>query len=149
MSITFYASQLDKKRGDHVPMFSCDCSDRWCDDCDIAWNKGEDDPPLYTCEQCETEINLSNANAANLLSWLGVELSLFDTIDARTLAAKCRRRLWDEKRNHDAAIPGYTDKAPGRSTLIYNGRSSGYLREKTYLILAIALKAGDHSVSWG
>jgi hypothetical protein len=70
-----------------------------------------------------------------LLDRLGVSAGedLVGSIDARELAARCRRRLWDEARNHDPPREAVSD---GR--LHVPARRAGYLREKTERLLAIA-----------
>ena len=155
MSITFYASKMDTHRGYHMPLFSCDCSQRWMKDWDAAEASDADHyPDPYSCDNCRNEVNLANGNALELLSWLGVaNIDYCGAVGARELAAHCRRRLWDESRNHDPAQSGQeraellgVELSP---RVIICDRRPGYLREQTERILAIAEKAGDHSVSWG
>ncbi len=87
----------------------------------------------------EAWINLANANAADLLEWLGYPREpLYGSLDARELAARCRRRLWPEARNVDPALPSHVE---GR--FIFCGRRPAYLRERTAELLAIAERAGD------
>lgn len=147
MSITFYASKHDEGRGYHMPLFPCDCSRRWLDACD-ACGPEEDTPESYYCEYCQIEINLANGNAFDLMRWLGVEADDCGTVDARELAAKCRRRLWDESRNYDPGVDSFVEKTEGHATLISCGRRPDYLREKTERMLSLAEKAGENSISW-
>jgi len=157
VSITFSAVRLNlspvdpaaKYRRPYVPMGECDCVDRFIKDCDAAEATGADYPPVYSCEFCELEINLANANAADLFAWLGIPFDYNGVIDAEELAVKCRRRLWNEDRNHDPEIPGYEDKTPGRCSVIYTGRRPDYLRENTERMLKLAEYAGDNAISWG
>lgn len=153
MSITFYASQFDAERGYHAPMFRCDCAERWGADWDVADASGAEYPEVYSCEHCRADVNLANGNARDLISWLGVEFDYCGTVDARELAAKCRRRLWDESRNHDPAVTG-AERAELMgvelsSRVIICNRRPDYLRSTTERILALAEKAGENSVSWG
>ena len=153
MSVTFIAAawQEHPKFGRVLSSLrSCDCSRRWCDACDAAWAKDESAPDQFSCEVCDHELNVSNANARDLLAWLGLvaDSELCGDIDARELAAKCRRRLWEESRNHDAAVAGFEDKREGRATMIDCGRSADYLRERTAQLLSVAEFAGDNLVGW-
>ena len=62
-----------------------------------------------------TYLNACNANAYDLLRWLGLpSLELHGSAAASEVAARCRRRLWDEPRNHDPELP-MTDSHAGRS----------------------------------
>lgn len=97
--------------------------------------------------------NLSNANARDLLAWIGLPESYYDDLcgelDAHATAARCRRRLWPEARNLDAEKPGHVDAAPGRATLIDCGRDAGYLQERTRWLLALCERAGDRAITFG
>jgi hypothetical protein len=131
MSVSFIPAVFDDAYGHYRPMFPCACDD-WCNQC-----------------QART-VNLGNDNARDLLAWLDIPATpeLDGDIDARDLAARCRRRLWNEPRNHDAGVEGFVDAQAGRATLIVNGRSENYLRTQTERLLKIAELAGDHRVSW-
>lgn len=95
-------------------------------------------------------INLCNANARELLDWLEIaHEDLFGQIKGTELAAKCRRRLWDEARNHDPAKEGEVTKTPGQATLINCGREEDYLRFRTQWLLAMAERAGERMVHFG
>lgn len=94
-------------------------------------------------------LNLSNVNAADLMRWLGYEPDCCGSLEARELAARCRRRLWPEARNFDAALAGEVQRAPGRATFIYCGRRAGYLRERTSQLLALAESPGVTSIHFG
>lgn len=99
-------------------------------------------------------LNLANLNAIDLLRWLGLrvdsEAELIGEVAAPELAARCRRRLWDEPRNHDPELPGSLIAEAGRPTVVICGRRAGYLREKTAELLTLveACGAGD-MVRWG
>jgi hypothetical protein len=89
-------------------------------------------------------INLANANARDLLGWLGYEPHpLWGELAARELAARCRRRLWDVARNQDPARPGFTGRGVLGCRCIVGGRDGGYLRERTVRLLAMADRAGE------
>jgi hypothetical protein len=154
MSITFYASTYeDSPICRHcVPLFRCDCMQRWADACDAC---GPDDelPELESCEHCRAEVNVANSNGLDLLAWLGLEPDYCGTVAASDLAARCRRRLWDESRNHDPVLTG-VERAEQMGVqlserIIICDRRPGYLRDQTERLLALAEKAGDQWVSWG
>ena len=89
-------------------------------------------------------MNLANDNARSLLEWLGYAGSPWDIgrLPAADVAARCRRRLWPEGRNHDQGAPGSDTKLPGKPRVIDFGRREGYLEEKTAALLALATEAG-------
>lgn len=89
-------------------------------------------------------MNLANANARLLLEWIGYPGDPWDLdkLPAAEVAARCRRRLWPEGRNHDQGDPGSDTKLPGEPRVIDCGRREGYLEEKTALLLAMAKEAG-------
>ena len=97
----------------------------------------------------EPSLNLANVNAVDLVLWLGYSRAEVDRepgylrLNARDVAARCRRRLWPERRNFDAGRDTSVDHARGCATVIDCGRRPGYLREKTEQLLAIAAAAGD------
>ena len=89
---------------------------------------------------------MSNCNARDLLTWLGLSCDdegISGIVEARELAARCRRRLWDVERNHDAGVDGYRD-----GNVINCGRRPDYLRERTEQLLKVAIFAGDALVGW-
>jgi hypothetical protein len=90
-----------------------------------------------------TFVNLHNEGAGDLLEWLGLPRQLWGEIDARELAPRCRRRLWDVARNDDA---GRAPLVEGR--FIDCGRRPGYLRERTAELLRLAERAGEARVRW-
>jgi len=97
-----------------------------------------------------TEINLANPNARELLEWIGLDAGefLWGEVQARELAALCRRRLWNEARNDDPEVADELEEVSGRCTVHRMGRRAGYLREKTEALLAVAAEAGDGSAYW-
>jgi hypothetical protein len=59
-------------------------------------------------ETGEGFVNLANGNAREVLLWLGYAVEdLWGELHAKELAARCRRRLWNEPRNHDPEKPGF------------------------------------------
>jgi hypothetical protein len=112
------------------------------------WNAGEvpntGDGDVWE----ERFLNLSNANARDLIAWLRLpDEDLCGEIAARELAARCRRRLWDEARNHDEGLPGSVEY-DGR--LVIGGREPGYLRRRTEQLLNLCALAGEEGViTWG
>jgi hypothetical protein len=130
--------------------YHCDCQERWCEACDEAWAKGVDAPDEFFCADCtDVTVNMSNANAREWLRWIGLPADDCGEIGAMELAARCRRRLWDETRNYDPAVEGSDHKTPGHARLIVCDRRPNYLREKTEQMLKICEKAGDRLISWG
>lgn len=130
MSVTFYSNPR------------CDCVTRWSDASDAGLPAH---PADFTCERCLAELNLCNANAADLLAWLDLPCEeLYGQAPAREVAAKCRRRLWDIPRNHDAAL----DEIQLSERAVVSGRPAGYLREKTQRLLKLAEMIGDGELRW-
>lgn len=147
MSITFYiAIEVD---GGTRFAYHCDCSQRWCDACDEAWKTGAAYPDQFTCADCtDVEVNMTDPNARDWLRWIGLAADDCGQVKASELAVRCRRRLWDEARNHDPAVDGYDHKADGCARLIIVGRGPDYLRERTAQMLKICEKAGDRLIAW-
>jgi hypothetical protein len=88
----------------------------------------------------EAYLNVSNANAKELLDWLDIyrtDNGLIGDIPAKTLAAKCRRRLWPEPRNLDPFKPGKHTKRPGHGAVIEMPREEGYLQGRTKRLLEL------------
>jgi hypothetical protein len=142
MSITFYIGE--RREDGHIwPAESCDCSRRWCDDCDAAWERDEKAPEPYSCEICLAEVNMANINALDFMRWVGLDVDHSGHILASELAPKLRRRLWDVERNHDEGIAATSE---GRVHSM--GRRPGYLRERTEQVLALCERAGDRLVVW-
>lgn len=138
MSITFRTSN-----------HTCDCSRRWLRECEVVGHDMSLWPEPYSCDICvNLEMNLANMNAGELLRWLDLECVPYGEAPAREVAAKCRRRLWDEPRNHDAGLPAEEIKEPGYVQVFICGRDPGYLREKTAKLLKIAEAAGEGLVLW-
>lgn len=155
MSISFYpAVHETRTMGErpitgYFPMLSCDCLRRYLDACDTC-DDALDYPDKVECESCDVtaEINLSNANARDLMSWLDLPRDDCGEMKASELAARCRRRLWPEDRNDDEGREGFVDASPGRATLIDCGRSPGYLRQRTEQLLRVCERAGEAFVVW-
>lgn len=149
MSITFFIGVRNEAKGYTEPAESCDCTRRWCDDCD-ACPADQDYPVEYSCEICDAEINMANGNALDLLRWLGLTVDYCGEVLASDLAPILRRRLWDESRNHDAATSGEESGGPGtgQCRMISMGRTSGYLRQRCEQLLATCERAGDRLIVW-
>jgi len=100
--------------------------------------------------QVVTRYTLDDPNARDLLEWLGLDAgeSLSGKMPGRELAARCRRRLWDEPRNRGAGRPAVTVRKPGRCAVRHAGRRADYLRQKAADLLFVAGLAGDGSVLW-
>lgn len=147
MSVTFYPA-YEQEDGTIRMLRRCDCHERYYDACMAADAAGQDLPEPFHCEICEIEMNLGSVNALDLLEWLGMPRVEYGHVKATELAAKCRRRLWDEERNHDPVVEGFERKTPGRATLVSFGRDAGYLRNKTERLLQICEAAGDKLVGW-
>lgn len=149
MSITFSIMQRHED-GTLRFAYRCDCSQRWCDACDKAFDNGETSPEMFTCENCtDVEVNMANANALEWMQWVGIAVEYSGEINASDLAAKCRRRLWNEARNYDPALDHHEINEPGRVRVIIAGRDRGYLRNRTEAMLKVCEKAGDRMISWG
>ena len=91
---------------------------------------------------------MANANAREWLAWVGLAGTDWGQIQASDLAARCRRRLWNEERNHDPAVEGSEHQVPGHARLIVPDRRPDYLREQTARVLKICEKAGDRLIAW-
>ena len=98
----------------------------------------------------ELEFTVANSSARDILEWLGLPAEeLVGAVPARDLTARCRRRLWDEPRNFDPGKPSIETTGILGARLIECGRESGYLRQRTEQLLALAEAAGDGSVAFG
>jgi len=148
MSVDFYiAIEVD---GGTRYVYRCDCSQRWCDACDVAFDKGEQSPEMFSCENCtDVSVNLHNQNAGDWMRWVGLTSAPHGQIKATDLAALCRRRLWDEARNHDAGVAFEDHQVEGRARVISGGRSAGRLRQITEQMLRVCEKAGERLIAWG
>ena len=95
-------------------------------------------------ERPERWINLSNRNAADLLAWLGLPAEeIYGSIAAGELAARFRRRLWDEAWNIDPELP----KAHAHRCVVF-GRPAGNLRGRMEELVRLAELADDDVISW-
>lgn len=154
MSVSFWIADKDGKI-----VRECDCRERyaiahaaWYDLGGVQSDVDEPDPFKYECDKCRlgvAEINLNNRNAVDLLRWLDLPADEYGSVDARELAARCRRRTWDVARNHDAAIDASEYKVPNGPKVITGGREPGYLRNRVEQLLELAEKAGDGLIVWG
>jgi len=147
MSVDFYIA-VEVEGGTRY-VYRCDCSERWCDACDIASEKGEDSPEMFTCENCtDVSVNLHSQNAGDWMRWVGLVSAPMGQIKATELAALCRRRLWNEARNHDAGTSFEDFKGPTGPRVIMGGRPDGRLRQITEQMLKVCEKAGDRLIAW-
>lgn len=166
MSITFFAAQkINNHRGGEIvtSLFNCDCDQRYLaahDKVELEWLRLRDVNPMcqdpewpspadYTCNICNHTMNLNNRNAHDLLDWIGLKFEECGSVSARDMAAKCRRRLWNEPRNYDIGIESTEENQLGHAKVVNCGRDPGYLRHKTEKLLEIADWAGDNLIAWG
>jgi hypothetical protein len=155
MGISFYIGIHNKAEDWFQPRHRCDCSQRYCDAWDAAYEADEPSPSTvdFTCDDCtDTSVNCNNANARDLMSWLNLPVDYSGHIEAPELAARCRRRLWDESRNHDAGMTS-DERAervglPNTSRCIMGGRAPDYLRDRTAQLLRVCEKAGGDFIVW-
>lgn len=146
MSVDFYIA-IEVEGGTRY-VYRCDCDIRWSDACDAAYDKGEQTPEMFSCESCtDVKVNLHSQNAGDWMRWVGLTSAPMGEIKATELAALCRRRLWDEARNHDAAVS--FDEYQGKGArVISGGRPEGRLRDITEQMLRVCEKAGDRLIAW-
>jgi hypothetical protein len=135
MSISFFATTAEGR-----PLLRCSCDLQGSADL------------VMTCARCKSEVNLCNTNALDLLQWLALPVEDYGQVQARELAARCRRRLWDEPRNHDDALSG-AERASAiglaeDDRVVVSGRRAGYLRAQAGRLLAVAESAGEGLVCW-
>jgi len=124
----------------------------------VSWDAVED-----------ATINLANANARDLLVYLGfldTEDLLYGSHSVQDLRAKCARKLWDEVRNKDPSIPAWnskTSKEPPPAILgdlmgikgprvVYAGRRPNYLQDRCKALLKVcdwAASNGASYIAWG
>lgn len=154
MSVTFYiAKEVEDKPWRLEIAYNCDCLERFLKDWEEAEKRDQPfDPDPYKCDSCiDTSLNIGEFNIRDLLNWLDLPVTddgFHGEIRATELAARCRRRLWDEARNHDPELPGSATKIIGGPTVINCGRSPDYLRGRTDDLLRLAIKAGERWVYW-
>lgn len=152
MSVDFYiAKRMPEALGGGTRyVYRCDCSERWCAACDEAYLNGTESPAMFSCDDCtDVSVNLHNQNAGDWLRWVGLVSAPMGEIKATELAALCRRRLWDEDRNHDAGVAFEDYKGPKGPRVITGGRPDGRLRQITEQMLRVCEKAGDRLIAWG
>lgn len=96
----------------------------------------------YAQARPETYLQLSAANASDLLRWLGLDDLGFGYVDASDLRARCTRRLWPIPRNFDPALPERRETSLKPNVhLVIPGREAGYLRARTEDLLKLAERA--------
>lgn len=137
MSITFYPAAVDGAVT--RPLLRC-----ICDELEAAHAEGRDNG--VRCVACIASLNMNTRNAADLLAYLGLEVSpRFDCgghIDGPQLVALCERRLGMVY--VEAALP--TEQ---RGRLIECGRPAEYLLNRCRDLLLIAKMCGPgFRVAW-
>jgi hypothetical protein len=103
-------------------------------------------------ERRDNYLNVSNANACDLLRWLGVDFDdtdLCGQISAPMLARRCRERLRLIADNIDPAIPPRERVGDNGARFVYCGRSEGYLHDRCEELLVLAEAAGDGHIVYG
>jgi hypothetical protein len=95
-------------------------------------------------------LNLANANARDLLRWLGyAPCDLNGLIPGPELASRCRERLRLIAGNIDPArLPSEWRGANG-CRVLYFGRHEGYLHDRCEQLLLLAEAAGERNIVYG
>lgn len=99
------------------------------------------------------EINVSNSNAYEILSALGIPPEdLFGSASGSEFRALCSRALIRMKNTRagqlmNEAIPSLVESSPDHATMVYGGREQNYLLNRVEDLLA-AFKDSEE-VSWG
>lgn len=100
-------------------------------------------------------MNLANANARDLLDWIGYgDVDLWTgsgLLLARDVAVQCRQSLRLCAGNVDRARPSASSGGPGtgRCRIVVAGRREGYLMDRVEQLLVLAEKAGDGFLTYG
>lgn len=97
----------------------------------------ESDPSSYML--------LSERDARDLLKWLGEPGDVWGVIQSKEMAARCRRRLWPEARNHDPALVGQERVVRGVKRAV-PAREAGFLRTKTEEMLRLCERADGRPI---
>lgn len=94
-----------------------------------------------------TYLNVANGNARVLLQSLGLDCEdLYGEIRSLDLRKACEAAAGME----DPGEPGFTDRTPGRATLVYCGRSAGRVHYYLESLMGLCDRAGDLGIiSWG
>jgi len=83
-------------------------------------------PKTAAMQVVAAALDLPRAEALDLLDWLGLGRPDFGAVQARELAPRCRRRLWEVSRN-----------------------ANPVLKARTIQLLAVAVAAGEGVVLFG
>lgn len=104
---------------------------------------------FYAPRRRTHSLNLSSANAAEVLRWLGVdprsEDGLVGEIAVTELAALCTRRLWPEARNSTPAIAGEDQSVPGQCRFYQCEREENYHQRIATQLLEMCNRAMKRS----
>jgi len=99
----------------------------------------------------DLEINVSNGNAVDILTTLGIDTKdLYGEMRAIHFRNKCSIALKNLQRTGDPEIQSFTDVGDKGAKVIYSGRPEGYLASRIDSLLKLTEKAGDIGVIfWG
>jgi hypothetical protein len=95
-------------------------------------------------------LNLADANARDLLRWLGYDPGdLCGHLPAPALARRCQERLRLIVGNIDPARPPTERRAANGCRVFYSGRPEGYLHDRCEQLLLLAEAAGEQEIIYG
>jgi len=96
------------------------------------------------CSHTALGLNMSNANAADVIEALGLEFDYCGSIEVQDLLGRTTLRA---ALPADEPVPTATD-----GNMIYCGRDEGYISERAGILTTLALRAredGYTTISWG
>lgn len=101
-------------------------------------------------ELADLSVQVSNANAFDLLRFVGIKAEGCGTRPAGEVEGACLIALGMRGADEDRALPVRASGGHGQAHMIECGRREGYLRERADQLreLAQAARAGGYSVSW-
>lgn len=108
---------------------------------------------LRSCVTDEDFLNLSNANAREILNIIGVpedpDGELYGKMNAKAFEVMARRAMM--RVGVDAGRDATESQIPGRARVITCGREPGYLRGKLGILVGIcqARISDEDEISWG
>jgi hypothetical protein len=95
-------------------------------------------------------LNLANANARDLLGWLGYDPNeLSGRIPGPQLARRCRERLRLIVGNVDPGRPTTERRGETGCRVVFFGRHQGYLYDRCEQLLRLAEQAGERAIVYG